>query len=82
LTLPGPFETLITDDYYNGNTLEIGLRRHADLLKAGELTIAVRPLQKVAPIFRPASARLEFSTADAVAELKHVEIVTRPTLNL
>ncbi|ACB74649.1 beta-galactosidase [Opitutus terrae] len=74
--------TFVTDDFYNGNALEIGLRRHADLLRAGELTIAILPLQKGAPIFFPESAKPEFEDRPAVAELQHVEVVTRPEVEL
>jgi hypothetical protein len=74
-------DKFITDDYYNGLPLEIGLRRHAADLKDGELTIAILPLQKNAPIyFSSAAAKPNFGTADSVVELKGVELVQNQTV--
>jgi beta-galactosidase len=66
----------ITDDYYNGQPLEIGVRRHAAELKAagGELTIAILPLQKGAPIHLHDSAKPDFGSADRVVSLERVDI--------
>lgn len=75
-------DALITDDYYNGNALEIGLRRHADLLESGELTIALLPLQKDAPIFLPDSAKPDFGSTAAVAHLHRVTLHSRPSHKL
>lgn len=72
----------ITDDYYNGNALEIGLSRHADALKAGEIEIAILPLQKDAPIFLPESAKPDFGKDSAIAKLTRVELVPRYTVEL
>ena len=67
----------ITDDFYNGQPLEIGVRRHAAALKAagGEITIAILPLQKNAPIYLPDSAKPNFGSTDSMVELKGVSIV-------
>ena len=63
VTLNGRF---ITDDFYNGNAFDIGLRRHAPEILDGDLRIAILPLRKDAPIlpggtgasgFRPGSQR-------------------------
>lgn len=72
----------ITDDYYNGRPLEIGLRRHAADLKNGELTIEILPLQKNAPIFMAPSARPDFGAADSVVELRSAELVPNQTVDL
>jgi beta-galactosidase len=79
-------EKFITDDYYNGNPLEIGLRRHAAELKSGEMTIAILPLRKDAItgekplIFMAESAKPDFGANASIAELRAVEIVNRPTI--
>ena len=65
----------ITDDYYNGEPLEIGLRRYAAALKNGELTIAILPLQKDAPIYLPDSAKPDFKGADSIVGLNHVDMI-------
>jgi hypothetical protein len=75
--------TFIMDDFYNGEPLEVGLARHADLLKAGgELTVEILPLQRSAPIYLPPSAQLRETDGAAVAELTAAEIVTRPEAKL
>ncbi len=76
-------DTFIMDDFYNGEPLEIGLARHADLLKTGgELTVEILPLQRGAPIFLPPTAQLCENDGPAVAELSAAEIITRPSLDL
>lgn len=72
-------DRMIMDDFYNGDVLEIGLRRHAAELKDRVLTVAILPLQKSAPIYYPASA---LPAADLTAELARVELIPRPTFSL
>lgn len=75
----------LTDDFYNGNVWEIGLRRYADELGRGrDLQISILPLRQdaVMPgknqrIFLPESARPKFGAAGSVAELQRIEIVPR-----
>lgn len=76
-------DTFVMDDFFNGEALEIGLARHAALLKAGgELTVEVLPLQRGAPIFLPPTAQLREGDGPAVAELTAAELVTRPEIEL
>jgi hypothetical protein len=76
-------DKLIVDDFYNGEPLEIGLRRHAAELKNGELTIAILPLQKGAPIYLSSPpARPEFAGKESVVRLERAEIVPRRTVEL
>jgi beta-galactosidase len=71
----------ITDDYYNGLPLEIGLRRQATALKDGEVTVAILPLQKGAPIyFSSDAARPDFDDASSIATLTRAELVTNTTV--
>jgi hypothetical protein len=67
----------ITDDFYNGNAFDIGLRRHAPEILNGDLRIAILPLRKDAPIYMADSARLDFGSSAGVAALKSVEIISR-----
>jgi len=67
----------ITDDFYNGNAFDIGLRRHAPEILNGKLQIAVLPLQKDAPIFMADQARPDFGKAESLAEIQSIEIVPR-----
>jgi len=76
-------DRFITDDYYNGKPLEIGLKRHAAELKEGEIKVEVLPLQKSAlageapSIFMDPTARPDFDDHESVAEVRAVEIVPR-----
>lgn len=72
----------ITDDFYNGNAFDIGLRRHAPDILNGDLRLAILPLRKDAPIYMADMARPHFSGADSVADLQSVEIVPRYQLQL
>ena len=72
----------INDDYYNGQPLDIGLRRHAAELKNGELTIAILPLQKNAPIYLPDPAKPDFGSADSVVALTRAELVANTVVEL
>jgi hypothetical protein len=67
----------ITDDFYNGNGFDIGLRRHAPEILNGKLQIAILPLQKDAPIFMADPARPDFGGADSVVNIQSVEIIPR-----
>jgi beta-galactosidase len=72
----------ITDDFYNGNAFDIGLRRHAPEIIGGDLRVAILPLRKDAPIYMADSARPDFQKADSVAALKSVEIIPRYQVQL
>lgn len=73
---------LLTDDFYNGNPLEVGLRRYAPEILKGDLRIAILPLRKEAPIYMTERARPDFSQTDSVANLESIEIVPRYQLQL
>lgn len=72
----------INDDYYNGQPLDLGLRRHAADLKNGALTIAILPLQKNAPIYLSDSAKPDFGATDPIVALTCAELVPNPTVEL
>lgn len=72
----------ITDDFYNGNVFDIGLRRHAPDILNGDLRLAILPLRKDAPIYMADMARPYFGSADSVADLQSVEIIPRYQLQL
>jgi beta-galactosidase len=72
----------ITEDFYNGNAFDIGLRRHAPEILHGDLRIAILPLRKDAPIYMAESARQAFDDAAAVASLQSIEIIPRHQVQL
>jgi beta-galactosidase len=66
---------LLTDDFYHGAPLELGLWRvPPDALKQG-LELQVLALRKDAPIYLPPSVRPTFPTSGVVARLKAVEAI-------
>ena len=72
-------DQLVTDDFYNGAPLEIGLRRHAAGLQHAELTIAILPLRRDAvtgakPLIYLATPP-DFAGKDSVVRLDGVELV-------
>jgi hypothetical protein len=51
---------LLTDDFYNGNVFEVGLRRYAPEILDGELRVAILALREDAPIYLANEARPDF----------------------
>jgi beta-galactosidase len=74
---------LLTDDFYNGNIWEIGLRRHAPQIRQGDLRIAILPLRKDAitgpsrKIYLADEFIPDFGEAASVVQLQGVEIISR-----
>jgi hypothetical protein len=68
---------LITDDFYNGNVLEIGLRRHAPAILKGDLRVTILPLDEHAPIYLPTSVRSAIEGTTHIVDVTKVEIVPR-----
>ena len=66
---------LVLDDFYNGQPLDLPLRRLAARLAAGaQLTVEILPLRKDAPILLPDSAWPRFGSRASIAELSKVEL--------
>ncbi len=73
---------LVTDDFYNGNKFDVGLRRHAPEILTGDLRVAILPLHNDAPIYMAREARPDFGKAQSIAALKGVDIVPRYQVQL
>ncbi len=72
----------IQDDFYNGDSLDIDLTRHADALAAGApLTIEILPLRSDAPIHLPEGTRPKTGSAP-VARLDSAQLIPRQTAEL
>jgi hypothetical protein len=71
LTLNG---RLLNDDFYNGSTFEIGLRRHATELASGDLRLEILPLQKDMPVYFEPKHRPEFNADGTALRIDHAEI--------
>lgn len=74
---------LLTDNFYNGNVFDLGLRRHAPQILRGDLQLAILPLRKDAVmgekplIFVAEDAKPKFGDRDAIADLRKLELVPR-----
>lgn len=66
---------LLTDNFYNGNVFELGLRRHAPEIFKGDLRLLVLPLRKDAPIYMPKEAWPDFGNSDSAVRLHSVKLV-------
>ncbi|HXB59895.1 MAG TPA: beta-galactosidase, partial [Candidatus Acidoferrales bacterium] len=73
---------LLMDDFYNGNKFEVGLRRYAPDIFAGDLRVAILPLRKNAPIYLADSAKPDFGSAKSIVELRGVKIIPRYQVQL
>jgi len=72
LTLNGK---LLTDDFYDGNVFEAGLRRYAPEILTGDLRVEILPLRKDAPIYLTKPPN--FGGKQSIVTLDQIEIVPR-----
>ena len=85
LTLNGK---LLTDDFYNGNEWDIGLREYAPAILEGELSIAILPLRQDAvtgparKIYLADAQIPRFGTDPSVGALQSITIVPRYEVKL
>ena len=73
---------LLTDDFYNGNVFEVGLRRYAPAILAGDLRVEILPLRKDAPIMLAKEAAPDFGDQQSLVSLDRVEIIPRYQIQL
>ena len=68
-------DDFLTDDFYHGTPLQIGLQHVGSQKSDPELELKILPLRQDAPIYLSAGARPDLSPGGAVAEVKSVEVV-------
>jgi beta-galactosidase len=73
---------LVTDDFYNGNMWDMGLRRHSPQVLEADLRVQILPLQKHAPIYMHTSARPDFGNQKSIAGLHRVEVIPQYRVEL
>jgi len=73
---------LLTDDFYNGNAFEVGLRRYAPEILTGDLRLAILPLRKDAPIYLAKQVQPNFGAANSVVALHGWQIIPRYSIQL
>ena len=67
-------QELLMDDFYNGSTFEIGLKRYRSQVDSGPLTLKLMPLRKDANIYLPPGAWPHFPTTSETADLVRVTL--------
>ncbi|MBE2215302.1 MAG: beta-galactosidase [Opitutaceae bacterium] len=77
-------DRFITDDFYNGRPLEVGLQRHAGELaqSGGELRLLVLPLRRDAPVYLAPETWPQPAGAPPVADLVAAELIPTYTIEL
>jgi beta-galactosidase len=66
---------LIDDNFYNGKTFDLGLKRYRIL--DGDLRLEILPLRKDAPIYLADEAKPDFGKAASIATVNKLEIISR-----
>jgi hypothetical protein len=66
---------LLDDQFYNGRSFEVGLKRYAPAILSGDLRLEVLPLRQDAPIYLPDEAKPRFGPDGAIATVRQIEIV-------
>ena len=66
---------LLTDNFYYGETWEIGVKRFAPDVIQGGILLKILPLRGDAPIFIPETARPVFPAGGEIVELRSIEAV-------
>ena len=78
LTLNGQ---LLDDQFYNGRSFDLGLKRYAPEILSGDLRLEILPLRRDAPIYLPAEAQPWFGAAASLATLQSTEIIPQYELD-
>jgi hypothetical protein len=73
---------LLTDDFYNGNSFDIGLKRYAPGIHHQELLVKILPLQQAAPIYLAAEAWPDFAGDKCVGALSGIDVLEMQTVEL
>jgi Beta-galactosidase len=75
---------LLTDNFYNGNSFQLGLKRFAPEIYKNELTIKILPLSRdLSLVYLPNKEQLfDSSNSEYLVDLQKVEIKENVTINL
>lgn len=65
-------DQLLTDNFYNGKQMLLGLKRYSPNIYKRELTIKVLPFQKNAPIYLQRGNEIDFKGVDSSVDLPQV----------
>ena len=73
---------LLTDNFYNGKSFEIGLKRYAPDIYEKPLYIKILPLQKDAPIYLQESAKPDFKNKNYAIDLFEIKVIDKQKITL
>jgi hypothetical protein len=75
-------DRLLTDNFYNGNAFDLGLKRFAPAVYDGELVVKVLPLRKDAPIALPPDTWPKLDGQPSVAAVTGAEVIETRAVEL
>lgn len=67
-------ETLLTDNFYNGNAFEIGVNRFLPEIYEKDLILKILPYQKNAPIYLADEAKPDFNGENSICKIESVTL--------
>ena len=73
---------LLTDDFYNGNSFDIGLKRYAPDIYHQELLVKILPLQQDAPIYLATGAWPDFVGDKCMGVLSGIDVLEMQSVEL
>jgi beta-galactosidase len=75
-------DRLLTDDFYSGQPLEIGLRRYGPAVYQDGIVLKILPLREDAPIYFTERSRLKFNGDHVALGLEGVDVVETHEIRL
>lgn len=75
-------DTLLTDNFYNGNPFEISLNRFAPDIYEKDLILKVLHLRKDAPIYLANEAKPDFGVENSICKIENIELIEVHTIEL
>jgi hypothetical protein len=73
---------LIDDNFYNGTSFDLGLKRFDPDIRSKELVLKILPLRKDSPIYLARQATPEFGGEESAVKLSSVELIERHEVSI
>jgi len=65
---------LLDDQFYNGRSFEIGLKRYDPAILSGDLRLEILPLRRDAPVYMTDEAKPSFGQNASIAQIQSLDI--------
>lgn len=75
-------DRLLTDNFYNGKSFLLGLKRFAPEIYKKELIIKILPFAEDSPVYLPGKEQLNYQGSDFMLDLPKVEIEEKTIISL